>query len=1084
VRGIRRITRSLINLLVVLSNLLALCLGSLTNSLGLTLRGLGKVVRGIFCTLSRLRPRRKRFFALFLISTFLVLNLIPTSAAQAQFRWGPPNTWNVIAPPGPLNAVATSPVFEVQVDGVDFVDIQMTIDDTASGILEGLRDGEPPQAALTGSPFDGGYPVGDPRRRNLWARINPGPPNPRGKGVTLTIQFLNPVTSLPFPVNVSSLEIFDIDRDGVDGNPNDDWSDEVVVSGFNGASPVLPTVATPTTLAVPSSWRQVTVGSTVVVTGIADGQSSGVPNGNQGTAVVSFPTNRVDTIVLNYRETTDTTIPVANNPENHAIGLLGPIDFALPDLILAKTATEAPPATVNRGADTTYTLQVTNIATGPNAGSTYGPITITDTLPTGLTFISGTGTNWSCSAVGQVVTCTYTGPDIAPNGGTAPPVTLTVNVGGTATSFTNTSTVSTAGDSNTTNNTDNATIDVVAPDLTILKTANSPPFPQSGTGSYTLAVTNVATGASAGPTTGPITITDTLPTGLTFISGTGTNWSCSAVGQVVTCTYTGPAIPANGGTAPPVTLTVNVGTDTSYTNTASVSTPGDSNPGNNSDPETVTTIAGPPPNITTAKTATLANDVDGSGGITPGDILTYTITVSNAAGAGDATTVVVTDPIPANTTYLPNSLQIDLVARTDAAGDDTANFDGTNAVFRLGTGANAANGGTLAGGATSTVRYQVTLGTTAPPEVINTATVSGGNFANQNPTTTTPVDPAGAAPAIDTNKTATLVNDADNSGTITVGDTLEYLIRVANTSPAGTALGVTVTDPIPANTTYAVGTLRVDGVARTDLAGDDTANFDGTNVVFRLGAGANATNGGALAPGTAAEARFRIVLGAGAPPQVTNTATVSGTNFPTRNPVTTTPVVVAGSPNLRLVKRITAVNGNAITTVVDVPGDPNDNAPNWPAGFLRGAVEVNANPGDRLEYTIYFLSDGAGPARSVRICDRINSSQTYLDNSFNGLTPTDGGLSGNLGIALRSGTSTVYLNSVTDGDRGEFLAPATTPPANCNITNPDPVTGALNPKGVVIVDVNNATLTELPPATAPGTPPTSSGFIRFRTQVD
>ncbi|QOY92163.1 DUF11 domain-containing protein [Paludibaculum fermentans] len=54
------------------------------------------------------------------------------------------------------------------------------------------------------------------------------------------------------------------------------------------------------------------------------------------------------------------------------------------------------------GAQATYTLTVTNI--GQNASS--GVITVTDPLPAGLSYLSATGSGWSCSAVGQLVTCT------------------------------------------------------------------------------------------------------------------------------------------------------------------------------------------------------------------------------------------------------------------------------------------------------------------------------------------------------------------------------------------------------------------------------------------------------------------------------------------------------------------------------------------------------------------------------------------------------------------------------------------------------------------------------------------------------
>src|SRR5713101_9273335 len=71
----------------------------------------------------------------------------------------------------------------------------------------------------------------------------------------------------------------------------------------------------------------------------------------------------------------------------------------------------------------------------------------------------------------------------------------------------------------------------VAPVLTISKTDNGP-FTVGTNGTYTITVTNIG-GADTDGT--QIQVTDTLQTGLTFIVGTGTGWSCSALAQAVTC---------------------------------------------------------------------------------------------------------------------------------------------------------------------------------------------------------------------------------------------------------------------------------------------------------------------------------------------------------------------------------------------------------------------------------------------------------------------------------------------------------------------------------------------------------------------
>src|SRR5690606_8114997 len=77
------------------------------------------------------------------------------------------------------------------------------------------------------------------------------------------------------------------------------------------------------------------------------------------------------------------------------------------------------------GGDNTYTLLVTNGGAAIAAGTTT---TVRDTLAPGLSFVSGVGTDWTCSAVGQDVTCTSTAA--IPGGGSMAPITLTVLVSG------------------------------------------------------------------------------------------------------------------------------------------------------------------------------------------------------------------------------------------------------------------------------------------------------------------------------------------------------------------------------------------------------------------------------------------------------------------------------------------------------------------------------------------------------------------------------------------------------------------------------------------------------------------------------
>jgi uncharacterized repeat protein (TIGR01451 family) len=104
----------------------------------------------------------------------------------------------------------------------------------------------------------------------------------------------------------------------------------------------------------------------------------------------------------------------------------------------------------------------------------------------------------------------------------------------------------------------------------------------------------------------------------------------------------------------------------------------------------------------TSPALTVTKSVAPLGPQPPGATLTYTIVVSNGGGA-DASNVVLTDPIPTNTTYVAGSITQDGGARTDAADGDNADHDDTN------PGQVTVNIGTLASGGSTTVEFQVTI---------------------------------------------------------------------------------------------------------------------------------------------------------------------------------------------------------------------------------------------------------------------------------------------------------------------------------------------------------------------------------------
>src|SRR5438128_2132930 len=172
------------------------------------------------------------------------------------------------------------------------------------------------------------------------------------------------------------------------------------------------------------------------------------------------------------------------------------------DLIITKTHTGN--FTVGQ-TGATYTITVTNNGT---VSSTTALVTVADTLPTGLTATAITGSGWSCTLA--PLTCTRS--EALAGGASYPVITLTVNVASDApASVTNTVTVSSGGDTNAGNNTANDTTIINRADMTITKTHTPSNFVQGQTGTYTITSRNSGTAS----TSGTVTVTDTLPTGLT-----------------------------------------------------------------------------------------------------------------------------------------------------------------------------------------------------------------------------------------------------------------------------------------------------------------------------------------------------------------------------------------------------------------------------------------------------------------------------------------------------------------------------------------------------------------------------------------
>src|SRR6202165_1108387 len=293
--------------------------------------------------------------------------------------------------------------------------------------------------------------------------------------------------------------------------------------------------------------------------------------------------------------------------------------------------------------------------------------------------------------------------------------------------------------------------------MTITKSHVDPLVRGSTTSTYTLTATNSGNVA----TRGTVTVTDTLPAGLTPTGPAGPGWTCPApVGQTVTCTRAD--VLAGGASYPAITVTVTVlqGAANSVTNTANVS--------GGSQTNTTNATASDPTNIVSSAAIAVTKTVDNA---TPnqGANVVFTITATNN-GPSNATGVHVTDLLPSP-------------ALTFVSASSVAYTSGTG-VWIVGN---------LANRASSTLKITATVtGTTA---VINTATKSAevepDPVAGNN---TSSVTVTGQAADIVITKTV-------SNATPNLGSQVTFTVTAHNLGPS-TATGVVVTDLLPGTLTY------------------------------------------------------------------------------------------------------------------------------------------------------------------------------------------------------------------------------------------------------------------------------------------
>jgi uncharacterized repeat protein (TIGR01451 family) len=548
----------------------------------------------------------------------------------------------------------------------------------------------------------------------------------------------------------------------------------------------------------------------------ADAVNGTVPTLDVGqVATITF----VGTVGATFGGTTITNTATADADEADLVTANEPTDVSRNvDLVIQKDG----PATTVAGEQLTYTFTVQN--NGPS-GSTGA--TVSDTLPTGLTFVSSGDENGVTGTFDSNTNAiNFTLPDMA-SGATAITFTAVVQAGVDApSSIVNSATVSpgtNATDTDTTNNSDDATTTINRNvDLSITKTDGVASINAGGQLTYTLVVTN------DGPSTvNNAVVTDPQIAGLTFASASSTT-----AGVLVTVPPSGSTDPLTAtiptmapGDSVTITVIADVATTArgTLTNSASVAPPTGT-----TETDTTDNTATDDTTITTDVVLTI-NKTDSVDPVIAGNALTYTIVVTNT-GTSSALGVAFSDTLPAGVTFTSGGF----------VSPDNANGTVTNVAGSL-----TAAIGTLDPQESATVTVLVGVDGITRGTIQNTASATSTEVT----TPVTSTQPTSVNASLDVS-----ITKAESADPVAPGQPLTYTLVVSNSGPS-TARNVQISDSVPAQLTVnsvssTVGTVSNTGNAVTGTLGD-------------------------LAPNQSVTITISTTVNANAQAQVTNTATVT-----------------------------------------------------------------------------------------------------------------------------------------------------------------------------------------------------------------
>jgi len=306
-------------------------------------------------------------------------------------------------------------------------------------------------------------------------------------------------------------------------------------------------------------------------------------------------------------------------------------------------------------------------------------------------------------------------------------------------------------------------------DLAISKTSSSS-FTPGSNGTYTIRITNEGTA----PSSGAMTVRDTMPAGVTAVGMTGSGWTAGASGTTSDGRTFGDLVYAGtlaAGASATATITVQVTLDAapSVTNTAHLSGGGDQSPNDNS--SSVTTPVNAPD---------LSIHKAGPPVLTPGGSATYTITVRNDGNRTASGLIVVRDTLPDGLTY---------AGYGNVRGFWIGGHSG--GVFA------AVLWGSLAPGDSAVLSLDVDVAPTATGLIVNRAHVENSGQGN-------PANDSSSAPSASGQPSISVVVSVSPPAPVQPGQLLTYEVFFTNSGNA-TAVAVVVTDELSPDVDFQLG---------------------------------------------------------------------------------------------------------------------------------------------------------------------------------------------------------------------------------------------------------------------------------------